>query len=168
LLSLEHFSLSPEALLAPWIFVLARLHELSVHQEVCMYSDEALRHLYKFSDHCVSRNVHRYCTVVYLQRRYLSHQVRGILAIQNLLAEAAVPPVDTGCNAMQATTSFFSRCTVHAHPFTYITSDPSRDSKRSIDFNKYWYRTSIVPLWTLVQTNRGPTPRNIPATPSVL
>jgi hypothetical protein len=31
-----------------------------------------------------------------------------------------------------------------------------------------WYNTSIVPDCTLVHTARGPTPRNQPATPSVL
>jgi hypothetical protein len=34
--------------------------------------------------------------------------------------------------------------------------------------NSVWYKTSMVPDWTLVQTARGPTPRNQPAMPSVL
>lgn len=34
--------------------------------------------------------------------------------------------------------------------------------------NSVWYNTNIVPDCTLVQTARGPTPRNQPATPSVL
>lgn len=34
-------------------------------------------------------------------------------------------------------------------------------------FNKYWYITSMVLLWILVHTPRGPTPRNQPARPSV-
>lgn len=52
--------------------------------------------------------------------------------------------------------------------FSQITVFPSPAWKLSICFNRYWYRTSIVPLCTLVHTNRGPTPRNRPGTPSVL
>ena len=66
---------------------------------------------------------------------------------------------------MPASSSLVERqiCTTCRYNF-----DPSSEWNFSICFNKYWYMTSIVPLCTLVQTNRGPTPRKRPATPSVL
>ena len=55
-------------------------------------------------------------------------------------------------------------------PFHHATSCPSLFSHGciAICLSSAWYRTSIVPLCTLVQTNLGPTPRKSPTTPSVL
>ena len=52
----------------------------------------------------------------------------------------------------------------------YATSWPSLFSHGciAIRLRSAWYRTSIVPLCTLVQTNLGPTPRKSPTTPTVL
>lgn len=52
----------------------------------------------------------------------------------------------------------------------HIAGSPSSfvDEYKSSCFKIDWYKNSIQPLCTLVHTNLGPTPRNHPATPSVL